>query len=61
MISAILSGQFFLLSTPTDVDNFINDHKDGWIGDAGSLARKLFLQNKAKFEILTIGIHYGQN
>jgi hypothetical protein len=29
--------------TRSDVDNFINERKDGWNGDAGLLARKLSL------------------
>jgi hypothetical protein len=33
-----------LFSFPrSDVYDFINDHKDGWLGDAGLLARKLSL------------------
>jgi len=53
-----LDNSFFF--HPVDVDNFINDHKDGWISDAG-LPENFLLLNKAKFKILLIGIRYEQN
>jgi hypothetical protein len=34
--------------TQSDVDNFINEHKDGWLGDAGLLARKLSLAKQSQ-------------
>lgn len=40
--------KILLCTTTVDVDDFINDHKDGWIGDAGLLARKLSLAKQSQ-------------